>query len=71
MPLTLRTTLCETRDGLRALRRVVAARGHIDAMLELDTLIGCAQNEAAKSIVAIDAAAKRSPPSPEPAKPSS
>ena len=32
MPLTVRTTLCTIRDDLHALRRTVAARGHIEAV---------------------------------------
>ena len=34
MPITLRTTLCETRDALHVLRRALFVRGHIDAMEE-------------------------------------
>ncbi|WP_280113141.1 hypothetical protein [Mesorhizobium japonicum] len=32
MPATLRTTLCEIRDDLHALRRMVADRGHIETI---------------------------------------
>lgn len=56
MPYTLRTTLCETRDALRILRRVVNAREHIDGMWEIDCLIGLAEDKVARAIVLIDAA---------------
>ena len=56
MPLTLRTTLCETRDALHILRRNISARGHMDRMLEIDCLIGLAEDKAARAIALIDAA---------------
>ena len=43
MPLTVRTTLCEIRDDLHALRRTVAARGQIETIQAIDALIGVAE----------------------------
>jgi len=57
MPLTLRTTLCEIRDDLHVLRRMVAARGHIETIQGIDALIGVAEAEAIKVIRRIDRAA--------------
>jgi len=56
MTVTLRTTLCEIRDGLRAMRKIVAARGHIEAIQGLDALIGVAETEAIQAIRRIDRA---------------
>ena len=56
MPLTLRTTLRETRDGLSAMRKVIAARGHVTTMQGIDTLLGIAQDEASKAIADLDEA---------------
>jgi len=61
MPITVRTTLCETRDALHILRRNVSARGHIDGMLEIDCLIGLAEDKAARAIASIDAAPDEQP----------
>lgn len=57
MPLTLRTTLCEIRDDLHVLRRMVAARGHIETIQGIDALIGVAEAEAIKVIRRIDRSA--------------
>jgi hypothetical protein len=57
MPLTLRTTLCEIRDDLHVLRRMVAARGHIEPIQEIDALIGVAEAEAIRVIRRIDRSA--------------
>ncbi|QND55591.1 hypothetical protein [Mesorhizobium huakuii] len=57
MPATLRTTLCEIRDDLHVLRRMVAARGHIETIQGIDALIGIAEAEAIKVIRRIDRAA--------------
>jgi hypothetical protein len=54
MPLTVRTTLCDIRDDLHALRRMVAARGHIETIQAIDALIGVAEAEAAQAIRRID-----------------
>lgn len=61
MPLTLRTTLCETRDALHVLRRGLFVRGHTAAMGEIDSLIGVAQDKAVQAIGAIDRAEFRRP----------
>jgi hypothetical protein len=61
MPVTLRTTLCETRDALHVLRRALFVRGHIEAMEEIDTLIGVAEDRAVHAIGAIDRAEIRKP----------
>ena len=61
MPLTLRTTLCETRDALHVLRRALFVRGHTAAMEEIDSLIGVAQGKAIQAIGAIDRAEFRRP----------
>lgn len=61
MPLTLRTTLCETRDALHVLRRALFVRGHIEAMEEIDSLIGVAEDKAVHAIGDIDRAAFRKP----------
>lgn len=61
MPLTLRTTLCETRDALHVLRRALFVCGHTAAMEEIDSLIGVAQDKAVQAIGAIDRAAVRRP----------
>jgi hypothetical protein len=61
MPLTLRTTLCETRDALHVLRRALFVRGHIEAMDEIDSLIGVAEDKAVHAIGDIDRAAFRKP----------
>ena len=57
MPLTVRTTLCEIRDDLHALRRTVAARGQIETSQASDALIGVAEGEAIRAIRRIDLAA--------------
>ncbi|MFB9978694.1 hypothetical protein ACFSQQ_19205 [Mesorhizobium kowhaii] len=57
MPVTLRTTLCEIRDDLHVLRRIVAARGHTETIQGIDALIGVAEAEAIKVIRRIDRAA--------------
>jgi hypothetical protein len=57
MPLTVRTTLCEIRDDLHALRRTVAARGQIETIQAIDALIGVAEGEAIRAIRRIDLAA--------------
>ncbi|BAV46382.1 Uncharacterized protein MLTONO_1479 [Mesorhizobium loti] len=57
MPATLRTTPCEIRDDLYILRRMVAARGHIETIQGIDALIGIAEAEAIKVIRRIDRAA--------------
>ncbi|MFD1986493.1 hypothetical protein ACFSOZ_29065 [Mesorhizobium newzealandense] len=57
MPVTLRTTLCEIRDDLHVLRRMVASRGHIETIQGIDALIGVAEAEAIKVIRRIDRAA--------------
>ncbi|UVC18336.1 hypothetical protein [Mesorhizobium onobrychidis] len=54
MPLTVRTTLCDIRDDLHALRRMVAARGHIETIQAIDALIGVAEAEAVQAIRRID-----------------
>ncbi|WP_164547158.1 MULTISPECIES: hypothetical protein [unclassified Mesorhizobium] len=54
MPLTVRTTLCDIRNDLHALRRTVAARGHIEAIQAIDALIGVAEAEAVQAIRRID-----------------
>jgi hypothetical protein len=54
MPLTLRTTLCEIRDDLHALRRMVAARGQIETIQGIDALIGVAEAETIEAIRRID-----------------
>lgn len=57
MPLTVRTTLCEIRDDLHALRRTVAARGQIETIetiQAIDALIGVAEGEAIRAIRRID-----------------
>lgn len=61
MPLTLRTTLCETRDALHVLRRALFVRGHTEAMESIDTHIGFAEDEAVQAISAIDRAEFRRP----------
>ena len=61
MPLTLRTTLCETRDALHVLRRALFVRGHTSAMGEIDSLIGVAQDKAVQAIGPIDQAEFRRP----------
>ena len=61
MPLTLRTTLCETRDALHVLRRALFVRGHIEAMGEIDSLIGVAEDKAVHAIGNIDRAEFRKP----------
>jgi hypothetical protein len=61
MPLTLRTTLCETRDALHLLRRALFVRGHIEAMGEIDSLIGVAEDKAVHAIGNIDRAEFRKP----------
>lgn len=61
MPITLRTTLCETRDALHVLRRALFVRGHIDAMEEIDTLIGVAEDKAVHAIGTIDRTEIRKP----------
>jgi hypothetical protein len=54
MSLTVRTTLCIIRDDLHALRRMVAARGHIETIQAIDALIGVAEAEAVQAIRRID-----------------
>ncbi|UVK37803.1 hypothetical protein LHFGNBLO_004894 [Mesorhizobium sp. AR10] len=54
MPLTVRTTLCDIREDLHALRKVVAARGHIETIQAIDALIGVAELEAIRAIRRID-----------------
>ncbi|MFA6155364.1 hypothetical protein [Mesorhizobium sp.] len=54
MSVTLRTTLCEIRDDLHGLRRMVAARGHIETIQGIDALIGVAEAEAIRIIARID-----------------
>ena len=54
MPLTVRTTLCDIRDDLHALRRTVAARGHIETIQPIDALIGVAEMEAVQAIRRLD-----------------
>jgi hypothetical protein len=54
MPLTVRTTLCEIRDDLHALRKTVAARGHIETIQAIDALIGVAETEAILAIRRMD-----------------
>ena len=61
MPLTLRTTLCETRDALHVLRRALFVRGHVEAMEEIDSLIGVAEGKAVHAIGNIDRAEIRKP----------
>ena len=61
MPLTLRTTLCETRDALHLLRRALFVHGHIEAMGEIDTLMGAAEDKAVHAIGNIDRAEFRKP----------
>jgi hypothetical protein len=61
MPITLRTTLCETRDALHVLRRALFVRGHIDAMEEIDSLIGVAEDKAVHAIGTIDRTEIRKP----------
>jgi hypothetical protein len=61
MPVTLRATLCETRDALHELRKAVFVRGHIGSMEEIDTLIGVAEDKAAHAIGDIDRAKLREP----------
>lgn len=61
MPLTLRTTLCETRDALHLLRRALFVRGHIEAMGEIDSLMGVAEDKAVHAISNIDRAEFRKP----------
>lgn len=57
MHLSLRTTLCETRDALHVLRRALFVRGHIEAMEEIDSLIGIAERKAVHAIGEMDRAA--------------
>lgn len=54
MPLTVRTTLCDIRDDLHALRKTVASRGHIEAIQAIDALIGVAEIEAVQAIRRLD-----------------
>lgn len=54
MSATLRPTLCEIRDDLHVLRRMVAARGHIETIQGIDALIGIAEAEAIKVVGRID-----------------
>jgi hypothetical protein len=61
MPLTLRTTLCETRDALHVLRKALVIRGHMMAMEGIDSLIGVAVDKAVQAINAIDRAEIRRP----------
>jgi hypothetical protein len=61
MPLTLRTTLCETRDALHVLRRALFIRGHMEAMDGIDSLIGVAEDKAVHAISALDRAEFRRP----------
>jgi hypothetical protein len=58
MPLTLKTTLCETRDALRNIRRSVSSGGHIGAMEEIDCLVGLAETLALRAISSLEAAAE-------------
>ncbi|MFC3324232.1 hypothetical protein [Mesorhizobium cantuariense] len=44
------------RDDLHVLRRMVATRGHIETIQEIDALIGVAEAEAIKAIRRIDRA---------------
>ena len=61
MPVTLRATLCETRDALHELRKALFVRGHMESMGEIDTLIGVAEDKAAHAIGDIDRAKLRQP----------
>ncbi|MBT1157269.1 hypothetical protein J1C56_16865 [Aminobacter anthyllidis] len=61
MPLSLRTTLCETRDALHVLRRALFVRGHIEAMDEINSLIRIAEERAVSAIGDIDRAQLRKP----------
>ncbi|SDA55044.1 hypothetical protein [Mesorhizobium qingshengii] len=61
MPLTLRTTLCETRDALHVLRRALFISGHTKSMEGIDSLIGVAEDKAVQAINAIDRAEIRRP----------
>ena len=54
MPVTLRATLCDTRDVLHVLRKSVFTGGHMQAMERIDSLIGVAEDEAVHAINAID-----------------
>ncbi|QKD02704.1 hypothetical protein EB235_15325 [Mesorhizobium loti R88b] len=54
-------TLCETRDALHLLRRALFVRGHIEAMGEIDTLMGVAEDKAVHAIGNIDRAEFRKP----------
>ena len=54
MPATLRTTLCEIRDDLHALRRMVADRGYIETIQGIGALTGIAEEEAIKVLRRID-----------------
>ena len=61
MPPTLRATLCETRDALHVLRRALFVCGHIEAMKEIESLIGVAEDKAVHAIGFIDRAEIRRP----------
>lgn len=58
---TLRTTLYETRDTLHVLRKSLFVRGHIEAMGEIDSLIGIAEDRAVHAIGHLDRAGLRTP----------
>jgi hypothetical protein len=54
MPLTVRTTLCDIRDDLHALRRTVEARGHIETIQAIDALIRVAEAEAVQDYAPVE-----------------
>jgi hypothetical protein len=55
-PPTLRSTICETRDALHALRKTVLARGHVGPIKEIDVLLGIAEELTIQAIRQIDSA---------------
>jgi hypothetical protein len=61
MSITLRTTLCETRDALHVLRKALFLGSHMEAMEGIHSLIAVAEDEAVHAISAIDRAEIRKP----------
>ncbi len=62
MPLTLRTMLCQTRDGVHILRKDLYKRGYALPMHDIDTMLGIVEEDAEKAIRSIDASAHRDKP---------
>lgn len=56
MPQNLRNTLRDTRDQLHQLRKSVAAHGHVHAMRDIDSLMGIAEEDAARKLKVLEMA---------------